>query len=190
MAYRSQLFYTSIYLLGRVSLRQLREWDKHFTLWVRMLMYVRIWLYSNLYKTRIKFKHKTFRAFTNGKCHPIIFYHLKKLLYQLYHTILQYIKHPKTLLFYHFIKILFLIFLYYFFPTVIFIFKLNNYSNDHIFNTILLKYFFKYFFIISFQQSIFFFSNSTNIPMVTFSIKLLHPANGHIFNIYRSTSCQ
>ena len=37
----------------------------------------------------------------------ILFYHLKKLFYQLYHTILQYILYPKILLFYFFIKILF-----------------------------------------------------------------------------------
>ena len=41
------------------------------------------------------------------ECYSILFYHLKKLLYQLYHTILQYTLHPKTLLFYFFIKILF-----------------------------------------------------------------------------------
>ena len=41
------------------------------------------------------------------ECHSILFYHPKKLFYQLYHTILQYIIHPKTLLFYFFIKILF-----------------------------------------------------------------------------------
>ena len=34
------------------------------------------------------------------KCHSILFYHLKKLLYQLYHTILQHTQHPK-ILFYH-----------------------------------------------------------------------------------------
>ena len=48
------------------------------------------------------------------------FYHLKKQLYYLYHIILQYTLHPKTLLFYFFIKILFLIFLYYFFPIITF----------------------------------------------------------------------
>ena len=37
------------------------------------------------------------------KLHLILFYYLKKLLYQLYHTILQYIEHPKTLFFSHFI---------------------------------------------------------------------------------------
>ena len=41
------------------------------------------------------------------ECYSILFYHLKKLLYQLYHSILQYTLHPKTLLFYFFIKILF-----------------------------------------------------------------------------------
>ena len=37
----------------------------------------------------------------------ILFYHPKKLLYQLYYIILQYTHHPKILLFYHLIKILF-----------------------------------------------------------------------------------
>ena len=151
-----------------------------------------------MYKTRIKFKHKTFRAFTNGKCHPIIFYHLKKLLYQLYHTILQYIKHPKTLLFYHFIKILFLIFLYYFFPTVIFFFQIKQLFQRSHFQYHFIKIFFLIFFYHFFPKIIFFFSNSTNIPMVTFSIESLHPTtiifstyidshhvNSHIFNIYR-----
>ena len=41
------------------------------------------------------------------ECYSIVFYHPKKLLYQLYHTILQYTLHPKTLLFYFFIKIFF-----------------------------------------------------------------------------------
>ena len=39
--------------------------------------------------------------------YSILFYHPKKLLYQLYHTILQYTLHPKTLLFYFFTKISF-----------------------------------------------------------------------------------
>ena len=51
------------------------------------------------------------------ECYSILFYHLKKLLYQLYHTILQYTLHPKTLLFYFFIKILFF---YYFFHIITF----------------------------------------------------------------------
>ena len=41
------------------------------------------------------------------ECYSILFYHFKKLLYQLYYIILQYTLHPKTLLFYFFIKILF-----------------------------------------------------------------------------------
>ena len=47
----------------------------------------------------------------------ILFYHLKKPLYYLYHTILQYLQHPKTLFL---LKYYFLIFRYYFFPTVTF----------------------------------------------------------------------
>ena len=56
------------------------------------------------------------KSISSQFCHPILFYYTKKLLYQLYHTILQYTQHPKSLLFYHFIKIYiyFLIFLYYF----------------------------------------------------------------------------
>ena len=50
----------------------------------------------------------------------ILFYHLKKPLYYLYHTILQYLQHPKNLFL---LKYYFLIFLYYFFPTVTFFFQ-------------------------------------------------------------------
>ena len=49
----------------------------------------------------------SYQSIANQFCHPILFYNPKKLFYQLYHTILQYTQHPKTLLFYHFIKILF-----------------------------------------------------------------------------------
>ena len=34
-------------------------------------------------------------SITIEECYSILFYHFKKLLYQLYHTILQYILHPK-----------------------------------------------------------------------------------------------
>ena len=51
------------------------------------------------------------------ECYLTLFYHLKKQLYYLYHTILQYLPHPKTLFL---LKYYFLIFLYYFFPTVTF----------------------------------------------------------------------
>ena len=51
------------------------------------------------------------------KCYSILFYHFKKPLYYLYHTILQYLQHPKTLFL---LKYYFLIFFYYFFPTVTF----------------------------------------------------------------------
>ena len=46
------------------------------------------------------------------KCYSILFYHFKKPLYYLYHTILQYLQHPKTLflLKYYFFN-LFLLFL-------------------------------------------------------------------------------
>ena len=51
------------------------------------------------------------------ECYPILFYHLKKSLYYLYHTILQYLPHPKTLFL---LKYYSLIFFYYFFLTDIF----------------------------------------------------------------------
>ena len=54
----------------------------------------------------------------------ILFYHPKKQLYQLYHTILQYTQHPKTLLFYHFIKILF------FNLSLLFLFNVISFSNS------------------------------------------------------------
>ena len=134
----------------------------------------------------------SYKSIHNGKYHPILFYNLKKLLYQLYHIILQCTQHPKTLLFYHFIKILF------FNPSLLFL------SNSHFFFQIqqLFQWSnFQYHFIkilffnlfLSFLSNrlfFFFFSNSTTIPIVTFSIESLHPANGYIFNIYRSTSCQ
>ena len=125
----------------------------------------------------------------DGKCHPILFYYLKKLFYQLYHTILQYTQHSKTLLFYHFIKILFFNLFLLFLSNNHFFFKFNNYSNVQIFNTILLKYYF-FNLSLSFLSNNHFFSNSTTIPTVTFSIEPLHLTNGHIFNIYRSTSYQ
>ena len=66
-------------------------------------------------------KKKISQSISIEECYSILFYHPKKLLYQLYHTILQYTLHPKTLLFYFFIKILFfLIFLYYFFHIITF----------------------------------------------------------------------
>ena len=46
------------------------------------------------------------------ECHPIFFYHLKKQLYCLYHTILQFLLHQKILFL---LKYYYLIFLYYFF---------------------------------------------------------------------------
>ena len=48
-----------------------------------------------------------YKGISIEECYSIRFYHLKKLLYQLYYTILQYTLHPKTLLFYFFIKIFF-----------------------------------------------------------------------------------
>ena len=101
------------------------------------------------------------------KCHPILFYHPKKLFYQLYYTILQHTQHPKNLLFYHFIKILFLIFLYYFFPIVIFFFKFSHDSNGHIFLGILLKYYFLIF------PTLIFFPTVILIPTVTFSLAFI-----------------
>ena len=42
----------------------------------------------------------TCKSIHNGECYPILFYHIKKLIYQLYHTILQYTQHSKTLSFF------------------------------------------------------------------------------------------
>ena len=73
--------------------------------------------------------------------YSILFYHPKKLLYQLCHTILQYTLHPKTLLFYFFIKILlFLIFLYYFFHIIIFFQLRGGIKYIYIFFSIVLQY--------------------------------------------------
>ena len=49
-----------------------------------------------------------FKSIHNGFSHPILFYHLKKLLYQLYYTILQYSQHP----FYFLIQYIKIIYLY------------------------------------------------------------------------------
>ena len=46
------------------------------------------------------------------ECYPIFFYHLKKHLYCLYHTTLQFHPHQKTLFL---LKYYYFIFLYYFF---------------------------------------------------------------------------
>ena len=51
------------------------------------------------------------------KCYAILLYHLKKPLYYLYHSILQYLPHPKTLFL---LKYYSLIFFYYFFLTNVF----------------------------------------------------------------------
>ena len=51
------------------------------------------------------------------KCYAILLYHPKKPLYYLYHPILQYLPHPKTLFL---LKYYSLIFFYYFFLTNIF----------------------------------------------------------------------
>ena len=64
-------------------------------------------------------KFKKLLEHQNKECYPILFYHLKKPLYYLYHIILQYLPHPKTLFL---LKYYFLIFLYYFFLTVTFVF--------------------------------------------------------------------
>ena len=40
------------------------------------------------------------KSIHNGFFNPILFYHLKKLFYQLYHTILQYPQHLETLFFF------------------------------------------------------------------------------------------
>ena len=110
----------------------------------------------------------SYKSIHNRKCHHILFYHLKKLLYQLYYIILQYTQHPKTLLFYHFIKILF------------FNLSLLFLSNSHFFFQIQ-----QLFQRLHFQQSL------CILPTVIFSTYINpHPANSNIFNIYRSTSCQ
>ena len=44
----------------------------------------------------------------NGSCHPILFYHPKKLLYQLYNIILQYTQHPNFYFIILLIKIIYL----------------------------------------------------------------------------------
>ena len=101
---------------------------------------------------RTHFYHlQLIKSISNRKCHPISLYHFKKLFYQLYHTILQNTQHPKTLLFYHSIKILFFnLSLLFLFNVISFlnstVFKFN-YSNGQFSTT--WEYFF--FFSISFQ---------------------------------------
>ena len=43
---------------------------------------------------------------SNQFCHLILFYHSKKLLYQLYNTILQYTQHPNFYFYLQYIKII------------------------------------------------------------------------------------
>ena len=62
---------------------------------------------SKFLMSKFFFEHTTLKSIHISNSYFIIFYHPKKLFYQLYHTILQYPQYPKTLLFYHFIKILF-----------------------------------------------------------------------------------
>ena len=63
----------------------------------------------------------------------ILFYHLKKSLYYLYHLILQYFPHPKTLFL---LKYYSLIFLYYFFLTDSFFqFHFHRLSNSFFFSS-------------------------------------------------------
>ena len=65
------------------------------------------------------------------KCYAILLYHLKKPLYYLYHSILQYLPHPKTLFL---LKYYSLIFFYYFFLTnVFFQFHFPRLSNSFFF---------------------------------------------------------
>ena len=47
-----------------------------------------------------------FKSIHNGKCHTILFYHPKKLFYQLYHIILQYTQHPNFYFTIQYIKII------------------------------------------------------------------------------------
>ena len=101
------------------------------------------------------------------KCLPILFYHPKELLYQLYHIILQYTQHPKNLLFYHFIKILFFNLSLLFLSHGHFFFKFSHDSNGHIFLGILLKYYFLIF------PTVIFFPIVILIPTVTFSLAFI-----------------
>ena len=94
------------------------------------------------------------------KCLPILFYHPKELLYQLYHIILQYTQHPKNQLFYHFIKILFFNISLLFLSHNHFFFKFSHDSNGHIFLGIFLKYYFLIFPIVIFFSNRHFDSNS------------------------------
>ena len=56
------------------------------------------------------------KSISNRTCHAILFYPFKKLLYQLYHTILQNIQQPKILFFFPFyLNILFYSFFFYYF---------------------------------------------------------------------------
>ena len=114
----------------------------------------------------------SYKSIHNRKCHHILFYHLKKLLYQLYYIILQYTQHPKTLLFYHFIKILF------------FNLSLLFLSNSHFFFQIqqLFQWSnFKYHFIkiLFFNLSLSFLSNRL---FFFFFFKFNNYFNSHIFN--------
>ena len=68
----------------------------------------------------------------NGKCHPILFYHLKKLLYQLYHIILQYTQHPIFYFPIQHIKIIYLHNKIFFSLNLIFLFLSLLTTNHHL----------------------------------------------------------
>ena len=107
-------------------------------------------------KIGLLFTFYHFMSIHNRKCHPILFYHLKKAIYQLYHVILQYTQYPKTLLFYHFIEILFFNLSLLFLSNKAFFFFKFNYSNGQlIFNN--LPFFFSISFQLFQQPAIFFF---------------------------------
>ena len=59
--------------------------------------------------------YDTFESIYIPKFHPILFYHPKKLLYQLYNTILQYTSIPKLYFFPFYLNILFYSFSFFYY---------------------------------------------------------------------------
>ena len=96
---------------------------------------VKSWIHHFIFTT---YNIVLYKSISIKECYAILFYHLKKPLYCLYHTILQYLLYQKTLFL---LKYYFLIFLYYLFLTVFFrLAWLNHiffgFPNSHFFSSL------------------------------------------------------
>ena len=93
-----------VFVFGMISLLITKL---HLIIILLYLLQTQVTLSNNFIVFLFFFDNRLSKSISIEECYSVLFYHPKKLLYQLYHTILQYTLHPKTLLFYFFIKILF-----------------------------------------------------------------------------------